>query len=98
MAMAQMAGLAQAHPFGHGFNPHSGDKCDFLQWVDPVWTIPLIKSLSKLWEIYTKVRYGRVHDAFNNVEIRFKFTYGIEKLQLDLRNAQDEHKKMFEEN
>ncbi|KAE8787988.1 hypothetical protein D1007_38022 [Hordeum vulgare] len=75
-----------------------GDKCDFLQWVDPVWPSSLIKSLSKLWEIYTKVRDGRVRDAFNNVETRFKFIYEIEKLHCDPRNAQDELKQMVQEN
>ena len=48
--------------------------------------------------MYTEVRDGRVRDAFNNVETRFKFTDEIEKLHHDLRNAQDELKQMVEEN
>ena len=71
--------------------------CDFVQWVDPVWPSPLQKSLMKLWENYTEARDGRVYEALSNVETRFKFTYEIAKLYCDLRNAQDELKKMFEE-
>ena len=48
--------------------------------------------------MYIEVRDGRVRDALNNVETRFKFTNEIEKLQSDLRNAQDELKQMVEEN
>ena len=48
--------------------------------------------------MYTEGRDGRVHDAFNNVETRFKFTDEIEKLHRDPRNAQYELKQMDEEN
>jgi hypothetical protein len=47
--------------------------------------------------MYSEVRDGRVRDAFNNVETRFKFTDEIEKLHHDLRNAQDKLKQMVEE-
>ncbi|XBI91058.1 hypothetical protein VPH35_028503 [Triticum aestivum] len=51
-----------------------------------------------IYKMYTEGRDGRVHDAFNNVETRFKFTDEIEKLHHDVRNAQDELKQMVEEN
>ena len=52
------------------------------------WMSPLIKSLSKLWEMYIEVKDGRLRDALSNVETRSKFTAEIEKLHHDLRNAQ----------
>jgi hypothetical protein len=55
------------------------------------------KALSKLWDLYAKTKAGRVNDSLDYCEKKFKYLDEIEKLQKDLRNSQDELKKVVEE-
>ncbi|XP_051187884.1 uncharacterized protein [Lolium perenne] len=77
---------------------HDGEPaCDFLLWVDGEWPPALRKSLAKLWDLYGQEKQGRVNDALDNMEKRFKLKDEIEKMHIDLRNAQEEMKKIVEE-
>jgi nucleoside-triphosphatase THEP1 len=55
------------------------------------------KALSKLWDLYSETKAGRVNDALDYCEKKFKYLDEIGKLQKDLRNSQDEVKKVVEE-
>jgi hypothetical protein len=47
--------------------------------------------------LYAETKEGRVNDALDNVEKRFKLTDELEKMHIDLKNAHDEIKKVVEE-
>jgi hypothetical protein len=49
-----------------------------------------------LWDLYGETK-GRVIDSRYNLEKRFKLKDEIVKMQIDLRNAQNEIKKVVEE-
>lgn len=68
-----------------------------MHWVDDVWPPTLSKSLTKLWEMHGEIKDARVRDALDVLEIRWKYQDEITKLQLDLKNSQDELKKEVEE-
>ena len=57
----------------------------------------MIKALAKLWEMYAETKQGRVTDALDFMDQRFRFQDQIEKLHIDLRNSQDELAKVVEE-
>jgi hypothetical protein len=57
----------------------------------------LQKALAKLWDLYAETKEGRVNDALDNVEKRFKLTDGIAKMHIDLKNAHYEIQKVVEE-
>ncbi|XP_051211511.1 uncharacterized protein [Lolium perenne] len=77
---------------------HDGEPaCDFLLWVDGEWPLALQKALSKLWDLYGQEKEGRVNDALDNMEKRFKLKDEIEKMHIDLRSSQEEIKKIVEE-
>ena len=68
-----------------------------MHWIDDVWPSPLCKTLLKLWEMYSEAKDGRIRDALDVLELKWKHQDEITKLNLDLRNAQDELKKEVEE-
>jgi hypothetical protein len=47
--------------------------------------------------LYAETKEGRVNDALDNVEKRFKLTDELENMHIDLKNAHDEIKKVVEE-
>ena len=47
--------------------------------------------------MYSETKEGRVNDALDSLDKKFEYQDEIEKLQKDLRNAQDELKKVVEE-
>ena len=50
----------------------------------------MLKAIGKLWEMYGDTKQGRVSDALDYMEKRFEYQDQIEKLNIDLRNSQDE--------
>ena len=57
----------------------------------------MMKALCKLWEMYGETKQGRVNDALDYMDKRFEFLDQIEKLNIDLKNSQDELAKQVEE-
>jgi hypothetical protein len=47
--------------------------------------------------LYGEEKEGRVTDSLDNLEKRFKLKDEIEKMHIDVRNAQDEIKKVVEQ-
>ena len=47
--------------------------------------------------MYEETKEGRVNDALDSLDKKFEYQDEIEKLHKDLRNAQDELKKVVEE-
>ncbi|CAM0881191.1 unnamed protein product [Alopecurus aequalis] len=80
-----------------GCEGQDGEQCDFVHWVDPEWPRPLQKALAKLWEDYGEAKQGRVSDALDNLEKKFKYQDEIKLLHRDLKIMQDEVDKVIEE-
>jgi hypothetical protein len=55
------------------------------------------KALGKLWDMYGEVKSGRVNDALDYMEQKFKYQDEITKLRQDPRIAQDEVNKVVKE-
>uniref|UniRef100_A0ACD5W8I6 Uncharacterized protein n=1 Tax=Avena sativa TaxID=4498 RepID=A0ACD5W8I6_AVESA len=74
-----------------------GETCDFIHWVDNVWPESLCKSLTKLWDMYSTCKDGRVNDSLKSFDTRMEYEDEIAKLKLALKNAQDNLKQVVEE-
>jgi hypothetical protein len=66
-------------------------------WLDGEWPSSLQKALSNPWDLYGEVKEGRVSNSLDNLEMRFKLKDEIEKMHIDIRNAQNEIKKVVKE-
>ncbi|CAM0955585.1 unnamed protein product [Alopecurus aequalis] len=73
------------------------DTYDFVHWIDAQWPESLQKSLNKLWDNYSEAKQGRVSDALDHMEQKFKYQDEITKLHRDLKIVQDEVSKVVEE-
>jgi hypothetical protein len=69
-----------------------------VKWVNPKWPPTMQNTISEFWDMHRQVKRGRVSDSLENMEKTFQFLHEKEKLHLDLRNAQDELKRVVEEN
>ncbi|CAM0957273.1 unnamed protein product [Alopecurus aequalis] len=74
-----------------------GGTCDFVHWVDEEWPRPLQKAVCKLWDNYGEEKQGRVNDALDFLEQKFKLQNEIKKLNHDLKMVQIEVDKVVEE-
>ncbi|CAM0955301.1 unnamed protein product [Alopecurus aequalis] len=73
-----------------------GDTCDFVHWVDSECLTSLQKAVTKLWENYEEAKQGRVNDALDYMEQKFRYQDEISKLHHDLKIVQDEVNKIVE--
>ncbi|CAM0955173.1 unnamed protein product [Alopecurus aequalis] len=73
-----------------------GETCDFVHWVDAKWPSPLQKAVCKLWDNYGEEKQGRVNDALDFLEQKFKLQDEIKKLNHDLKMVQNEVEKVVE--
>ncbi|CAM0946299.1 unnamed protein product [Alopecurus aequalis] len=74
-----------------------GETCDFVYWVDAEWPSPLQKAVCKLWDNYGEEKQGRVNDALDFLEQKFKLRDEIKKLNHDLKMVQNEVEKVVKE-
>ena len=51
----------------------------------------------KLWEMYSETKEGRIRDALDNVEAKWKYQDEIAKLNRDLKNSEDQLKQAVDE-
>ena len=74
-----------------------GGTYHFVHWIDAEWPNPLQKAMCKLWDNYGEEKQGRVNDALDFLEQKFKLQNEIKKLNHDLKMVQIEVDKVVEE-